>query len=237
MKSLPDIIEWQSSNFATLGPFEVTVLAALFVLLSRGVRVPLVRLIVLLGLVHLALHETRHVMVLAVVGSLLLAEPIGRVLWESGKASRLPEMSSKVRILALSSLVVAFAGVAAARLSVPAMLTDSPTTPISALGHVPQGLRGQPVLNDYGMGGFLIFNQVRPFIDGRADMYGDDFVQRFMKIAKRDRAALTALLSRYGVRWTILAPENPAVAEMDSLPGWKRLYADGSAVVHVRTAP
>jgi hypothetical protein len=38
------------------------------------------------------------------------------------------------------------------------------------------------VLNTYGFGGYLIFSGVRPFIDGRSDMYGDAFFMRYADI-------------------------------------------------------
>jgi hypothetical protein len=86
------------------------------------------------------------------------------------------------------------------------------------------------------MGGFLIFHGVKPFIDGRADMYGDDFFDAYVKALQPDRAKLLALLAKYKVQWTILDAKDPAVQLLDVLPGWKRLYGDKYAVVHVRTA-
>ena len=49
-----------------------------------------------------------------------------------------------------------------------------------------------------------------------------------------DRAALEEAFRRYGVTWTILAPTSRAVAVLDMLPGWRRVYADRFAVIHVR---
>ena len=234
MTNLQDITEWKSSDFSHVTTLELALLTALFALLYRGVKVPILRLITLLGLLHLTLHETRHQMVLAVAGVLILAEPLGRALAGEGPALRLPNLSSVARTAALAVIGLVFAGAAAARLAIPAHLTDGQTAPIAAFAHVPAALRQQPVLNEYGMGGYLIFNHVRPFIDGRADMYGDDFVDGYVKAVKPDPARLKALFARYGVRWTILRTENPAVAAMDAMPGWKRLYADKSAVVHVK---
>ena len=234
MRSLPDIVEWQSSNFSHIGPLELSLLTTLFVVVYRGVRVPVIRLIILLGLLHLTLHETRHQMVLAVIGGLLLAEPLGKALTGSDPVFRLPKLSQPVRAGALMAIVLVFAGSALARTLIPARLAETPTAPIAALAHVPEALRLQPVLNEYGMGGYLIFNHVRPFIDGRADMYGDEFVQAYMKIKRRDVAQLKATLARYHVRWTIWASDDPAVRDMDALPGWKRLYADKTAIVHVK---
>ena len=237
MRTLQDIAEWKSSDFSHPTALELSLLTALFALLYRGVSVPLVRLIVLLGLLHLTLKETRHQMVLAVVAVLLLAEPIGRALAGDKPAFVLPKLSPGARMAALAVMILAFAGVSAARLAIPAHLTEGPTAPIKAFAHVPQDLRAQPVLNDYGMGGYLIFNGVKPFIDGRADMYGDDFFEAYVKALKPDQPRLQALLARYKVRWTLLRAENPAVPAMDAMPGWKRLYADKTAVVHVKVGP
>jgi hypothetical protein len=92
-----------------------------------------------------------------------------------------------------------------------------------------------PVLNDYGMGGYLIFKGVRPFIDGRADMYGDSYVKAYVKATRPDVAALKTMLANYKVAWTIFAASDPVVQAMDRQPGWRRLYTDKYAVVHVRT--
>jgi len=235
MRTLQQIAEWKSSDFSRPTALELTLLTALFALLYRGVKVPLVRLAILLGLLHLTLKETRHQMVFAVVAVLLLAEPIGRALAGDKPAFALPRMSSRVRMAALAAIVLAFAGISAARLLIPAHLTDGPTAPIAALAHAPRELRAQPVLNDYGMGGYLIFNGVKAFIDGRADMYGDDFFEAYVNALKPDQPKLQALLAKYKVRWTILRAENPAIPAMDAMPGWKRLYADKSAVIHVKT--
>jgi len=52
-----------------------TAIVALAVCLGRGVKVPTVQLGVLLLLLHMALQHTRHQLLLAVVGTLILAEP------------------------------------------------------------------------------------------------------------------------------------------------------------------
>ena len=99
---------------------------------------------------------------------------------------------------------------------------------------MPGRLRNQPVFNDYGFGGYLISQGVRPFIDGRTDMYGDAFTNAYFRAEQPDVGTLDALLTRWKVAWSILPPNDPVVAVMDRRPGWRRLYADRYAVVHVR---
>lgn len=225
MASLNSIVEWRPPDFGVLQPLEIAVLAGLFVIASRGVRIPLLRLLLLLGLLHMSLQHQRHQMLLAVVGALVLAEAAGRPPVPAPPASRLGPVALVGAGLALA--------LAAVRVIVPLQLHDGPTLPIAAVDRTPAALRAQPVLNDYGMGGYLIFRGVRPFIDGRTDMYGDAFNMRY-DAAVAGRAALEATLAEHHVAWTLFRPGSAAVRLMDGEPGWRRLYADPYAVVHGR---
>ena len=59
----------------------------------------------------------------------------------------------------------------------------------------------------------------------------------YFKATQPDVPTLRRLLNQYQVAWTILAPSDPTVAAMDAEPGWKRLYADSTAVIHQRITP
>jgi hypothetical protein len=200
-------------------------------MLHRGVRIPPVRLATLLLLLHMALQHRRHQIVLAVVGALLLAEPLGAALAGSA-VRRLRDEAAATRRWALGGAVAALL-LMGLRLGTPLARTDAATAPVTALRQVPAALAQQPVLNAYGFGGYLIWRGVRPFIDGRSDMFGDAFTQAFFK-ASEDPAALDALLARWKIAWTVFPPDDAAVTLLDHKPGWRRLYADRYAVVHVR---
>ena len=75
---------------------------------------------------------------------------------------------------------------------------------------------------------------MRPFIDGRADMYGDAMLGLYRKLAAGDPQAIEDALKRYRIAWTIFEPDTAIVAALDREPGWRRLYADRFAVVHMR---
>ena len=99
------------------------------------------------------------------------------------------------------------------------------------------GLNG-PVFNAYGFGGYLIFAGIAPSIDGRVDLYGDAYLQEVVDATMGQRpGTLSELLDRRAIQWTLLQPEMPAVAELDRLLGWRRIYADDHAVVHARIGP
>lgn len=227
---LPNITEWAPENFAHPSLFQLSLLITLFVGLSRGLRVPPIRLILLLLLVYMALEHKRHQLVLAGVAPLLLAEPLATALGQT------PAGAAPVRRSVLAACAALLLIMAAARLVLPVVRHDDLNTPATALAHVPADLAQRPVLNDYGFGGYLIFKGVRPFIDGRSDMYGEAFSNAYFKATQPDPDRLTKLLTDYHIVWTILRPSDPTVAAMDHMPGWRRLYADPYAVVHERVA-
>lgn len=230
MTILDGVSEWRAVDFSEPGPFEAALVATLFVCLSRGVRVAPVRLALLLFLLHMALQHVRHLIVLAAVAPLVLAAPLAVALGQP----RPPALRRRAVAIAFAAIAVPLA---ALRLVFPIQRTDNPTTPMTALASLPAGLSTRPVLNDYGFGGYLIFKGVKPFIDGRADMYGDDFVKRYFKIASADATALSRAIEEYRIAWTLLPPNHPLVPLMDGRPGWRRLHADTFAVVHVREEP
>jgi hypothetical protein len=162
---------------------------------------------------------------LGVTAPILLGASLARA-WPA-KHQNSPPLFAAFAALGLVVLI-------AARLAMPVVRGEDPVSPASALTHVPRLVRETPVLNDYSFGGYLIWNGVKPFIDSRADLYGDSFLQNYADITAPDRRALAAALAFYHVRWTIFSARAPVVKLLDATPGWHRYYADKLAVVHVR---
>lgn len=227
MGTLNQIIEWKPANFSQFGVFEAGILATLLVCLSQGVRVPIVRAALLLFIFHMALQHQRHQLVVAVVVPLLLAEPIGRAM------NRMPRVPRATRPGLVIFAVLAL-GLVGYRLTTPVTRTDDHITPATALAHVPPALAARPVFNAYNFGGYLIFKGVKPFIDGRADMYGDDYVKRYSQANGGDAAVIDKLFKQYDIAWVITQPKEGVVAVVSKRPGWKKIYADKYAVVLAR---
>ncbi len=229
MTSLAWVGEWQPTDFSRIQPLELIILGALALGLSGKVRLPPVRLLMLLGLIHGALSHGRNEQLLGLVGALILAEPLGASLAQGCAGS----LGVVWRGVAAGTVVVAAIALAG-RLALPLSAERTGAAFAATIDHVPPGLRARPVLNDYSLGGKLIFQGVRPFIDSRADLYGDAFLTRYRQIAWPDRDALDHALAEYGVAWTIFPSDARIVPMLDQEPGWRRLIEVDGVVIHVR---
>jgi hypothetical protein len=223
METLPLIAEWRPTSLAEDKLFLLIAVATLALLLYRRPRISPVRWGLLALLLYLAVTHARHQPVLAIIATLLLVKPL------AGGASEPPPVPLKPLVaLLLSGFVV----LGAVRLSIPLERRDAATYPVTAIRSLPQELRTLPVLNSYSFGGPLILNGVKPYIDGRADLYGDAFMIGHHRIMTGDAAAFDEAVLKWGIDWTILAPDEPLVPLLDRKPGWRRIYADDWAVVH-----
>jgi hypothetical protein len=129
-------------------------------------------------------------------------------------------------ILALSTLIADRAEI---------LQPNAGITPVKAIAAARKANVAGPVLNAYNFGGYLIFAGIPPYIDGRADLYGDAFLKEMMEATSGTSAErLANLLQKRHIGWTLLSANTAAAELLDHLPGWRRLYADEVAVVHVR---
>jgi hypothetical protein len=209
---------------------ELALLTLLGLTLTRPFTMTPIRAVLLIALVAMALQHSRHQVLLGILAPMLLARPIAAAIG----AESAGEEWRRVARLALPATVAAVMAIGVVRLMMPIQQADGVSAPISALSAVPPESRRKPVLNDYAFGGYLIFEHVRPFIDARVELYGDGMLSLYDRLRSGDREAVEDALKRFDIAWTIFAPDNRIVAALDREPGWRRLYADATAVVHVR---
>jgi hypothetical protein len=232
--ALTVVTEWRPQDFSQLGAFEIIMLAGFGYALYRGVKLPPLRILMLLGVLHLSLSQSRHTDLLGVLTPLFLARPLAQQL--GALAATRIAVNARSRswpAATVGLLLIVVTSVVAARND---MAPAANITPTSALESFDVSKAG-PILNDYDFGGYLDFAGIPCFIDGRAELYGRAFILRYHNaVSLKDLPDFLRLLNEYGIRVTVLAPTTPAVALLDRLPGWHRVYADDVAVVHERRA-
>lgn len=241
--ALANIKEWLSPNFQKFQFLELWLLLLLLVALTRGIRLSPARVAVLLFLIHLALKHARNVELIGLLAPILLALPLSAQ-WggrenADGPTEKLDRFfSHHARPASLPAVAITFflVGIMAwYKLYQPGIMPNEKYHPIAAVQAVKySGING-PVFNSYFFGGYLVFSGIPVFVDGRADLYGDKFIKRYLEAYKLPRSNnLEKLLDEYQVRWTLLPPKSPPVDYLDMLPNWRRAYADDTAIVHVR---
>jgi hypothetical protein len=232
-EALPAVVEWRPQDFSHLGAFEMIMLGAAFFALLRGVRLPAFRILMLLGVLHLSLSQSRHADLLGMLASLFVARPLAEQFAalaadKIGAAHlglpKLPFAAAMLMVAVIGGAIGALGHIAPA----------ANITPAAAVNVLTKEERG-PLLNSYEFGGYLDFVGIPVFIDGRADLYGEQFVLRYYRgVMLEDLPDFLKLLDDYGIETTLLVPATRAVALLDRLPEWRRVYADATAVIFTR---
>jgi hypothetical protein len=245
MKKTLDIVsEWRSADFHEFQFFTIWLFALMAAALLLRPKVAVPRAVFLIGLTYLALKHQRYHSLAGLVSPFLLAAPIGIALRARVQPSA-EQSASLDRIFQRLAQRTGLREIAVASLSVALVIPlswnrvpyapDPSTSPNAALAAFrATGAQGR-VLNSYGLGGYLIFKGIPVYIDGRGDMYGDEFMEATSDaLGLRKPHAFEAVLATYNIGWTLISAGTPAIELLDHLPDWQRIYGDSVAVVHVR---
>ena len=221
---------------------EVILVCLLAMALIFGVKIGFVRALMIAGFLHLALQHVRGLAIFALVLPLIIAHPLQQQFtFLRPSLDPFPLFGARRISLRVTSAVLV-ATIGAAILLAMAYVAVGPSsapsdrlTPSAALDHAMEAKVSGPVLNDYEFGGYLIFRGIPTFIDGRTLLFGKEFALNYGKaVALGDGGKLDQLVDAYSILWTLLKPGSAAVSHFDHSPGWRRLYADDVAVIHVR---
>ena len=222
------IAEWQPADFSSLGAFEICLLAALGLALWRGVVLTPPRILLVLGLLHMALSHNRNIEVFALLTPLVLAKPL------SVRFGRSDGARTSYSVAGIAAVLVATMAVTcafAAHHTFTPMASQTPTAAVAVL----KERKAERILHNAGFGGYLITQNMPVFFDGRAELYGEEFVVKALNaFGLKNVDSFLGLLDTYRIDATLLTPNTPAVGLLDRLDGWQRIYADEVAVVHIR---
>jgi len=223
MEALSVIGEWRRSTFPADALF-YTCLAGLLVLIAgRWRSMPPLRLLLLVGLSAMAILHARHQMLFAIVGLLVVLPMLDPA------AAERPAQQQAVWFWPAVALLIAV------RLAVPYQFKEHSSYPLTLLAKVPAEIRRQPVYNEYSQGGPLVMLGIRPYIDGRADMYGDAFTFRSRDINRGDMVKFREDVARYGIRWAVVEYDDGIKPKLEREPGWRKFAEDKHAAIFVKT--
>jgi hypothetical protein len=233
------ISEWMPQNFSSLTPFELTLLGLLALGYYRGIVLSVPRILLLLLLVYMALTHVRSIEAFAFLTPLVLAKPFAT---RQGSDDPVTTWAVEfwslpfVRGLTMVALLGCLSASTVSYANHHEFVFTTQQTPAAALDAIER--RGaKRIFNAYSFGGYMIWRDIPPFIDGRAELYGEKLVLTYFNAVEGKKIdELFKMLDEYGIEATLLVAGSPAALILDQAQGWQRLYADENAVVHVRTA-
>jgi hypothetical protein len=232
--ALPLIMEWKPADFGSLGAFEICLLLGIGLALFRGVKLPPMRIVLLLGLVHMALAQGRAAEVLALLAPLILAAPLARQIGGADAANS--NAAQPARGVLFAGIAIALVAGTVVYASVHRFAPHMRGSPVNAVAELKK-LNLARVFNDYDFGGYLISSGVAPFIDGRTELYGEKFfVDHNAASGLMEPDNLFRLLDAYQIEATLMRTQSAATKLLDHVDGWQKIYSDDIATIHLRKA-
>lgn len=244
------VLEWFPASFDTLFGWLLlgfVVVAVLPTLLFGRERLRSADALIVVGLSFMAWQAIRFLLIAGPIGAAVTAAVLSPVISRTPFGRRLSPMLTRLarpRTGALGAvnaglivlLVTVGLGVAFARVSPTAQARAiAEGLPADAVRWMNENDPGDRIFNRYEWGGYI--GQHRPqepiFMDGRADVYGDELLRMYVSVIGLE-ADPQEVLDRYRIDHAILPPDWKLAAWFDDSARWERAYADETAVIWVR---
>jgi hypothetical protein len=239
--------EWSSPDFHQLTylPTLVMILATI-ALAARSPRRLRPREILLLSVAtYAALRSVRHIPIYALIATPTVSAMALGWLRESPlakryKARQAPMNAAKGFLNAI--LLAGFLVFVVARVRYVAHRQDASEAkalPAGAVLFMTAHRPPIPILNHYNWGGYFIWKlypEYRVYIDGRADLYGDAFMDELATTYYLRGNGWRRPFEMWGIRTVVLPPDAPVVTALRASPGWETIYSDDQAVVLTKKA-
>ncbi len=232
------IREWHSPDFHSswFWPFGLLLIVLITSLVISSRKPGSTQLLLLFGTGVASLQSMRHIPLFAVIAIPIVAEQV-EVAWDAHRARRELQLSvassRSIGLLAggLAAVIVAVSLSSAISSNDDAIASFYPIDAVDAI--LASDLADTRGYNAYGWGGYLIWPGVPVFIDGRADVYGDDFMYLHFQ-AEHAEPNWREPLDQYGVDYVLMPPNSDLNVVLSEAADWTSVYDDGMAEIFVR---
>lgn len=225
---LDNIAEWQSPDFhaSYMYPFLVMIVID-FCLLLRKRPVPVFHGFIAVVTLIISLMQVRQAPLFYFSSAILMADLLP---WE-------PELTPGY-LYPLSIILVVGLCITAwpLQISWEEWPRDCEAYPAGAVSYMQEHHYTNRVFNDYRWGGYLIFHNIKPFIDGRADLYifsGTHVFQDYLAVKYGNGEDPIKILKRNRVKTVLIPPYALLRWQLEQSNDWSRVYADRYSLVYV----
>lgn len=240
------IQEWQSPNFQELifKLYLILALGFLVLMAYRRTKPDLTEVVLPVAFILMAFVSRRHIPLAALVMIPFSAAAL--------RDTRLPQLyrqwAGRGKDLGARECVINWAALGAVALTLvlrypvkhaEAAAAMDERIPVKAVEFIQgAGIEGR-IFNEYGFGGYLI-HQLHPtqrvFIDGRADVFGDEFLKRYLDIYN-GAPAWEQAFDEYGIEVVVVGRKAPLRQLLIARGDFKLVYDDEHNSVLVKDIP
>ncbi|HEU4510854.1 MAG TPA: hypothetical protein VFR78_21665 [Pyrinomonadaceae bacterium] len=238
--------DWLSPNFhqSEAVPLILLIFLTIAALALSPKRPRLSDLVFFLATLYMTLKSQRHMAILALVAAPMMADYLqnwvtsifgGRMFSTADSTSSSLGRKTAFYVVLFLLPLFAFAWkLNATVFSAPSQVAID--APVKAVEYLQQNqIIGNTLTDPNIWGGYLIWKMPENpvYIDGRIDMYGDDFVKEYLNIIF-GYIDWREPFDRYGVKVVIVGPKSALGTSLKSSNDWQEVYRDEMAVVFTK---
>jgi hypothetical protein len=240
------IQEWQSPNFHAVmfWPFAVMVGVGVLAMILSPKTPTFSELLLFAGTTAAGFLSARHIPLFTIIALPVVAHHLTLVIANSPAAAlveipdphQTPKPSATFKILNWVILIVAVLGAVAWAGNKIANNEEAIARiyPVSAVDFIEEnGLAEAKGYNSYNWGGYLIWRGLPVFTDGRADVYGDEFIFYYLQTMELQQDWQEPL-DDYEIEYVIMETGSALNTLLKVSTEWEELYKDDVAQILVR---
>ncbi|MEZ4667339.1 MAG: hypothetical protein R3E39_05385 [Anaerolineae bacterium] len=237
------IQEWNSPNFheRQTWPFVILLLGNLGVIGASKKRLDWTDFVLSAGTAFMGLLAGRNIAVFAVVATPVLTRHLDDIFTERGwvvnSIKRVTPLMGRLNAVLVVIIAVVTLGKMLLVLDTKSIAeAQEEYLPVKVTEFLSKNPPNGSMFNSYNWGGYFIYwlpnNPV--FVDGRTDLYGDDFLSNDYLKTATGAPGWQETLNRFSVNVVVIEDDSGLARSLRSERGWRLDYEDKQAVVFTR---
>lgn len=238
------ITEWQSPDFhdSSMLPFAALLFLSMAVMGGARKRLRFYEILILAGFGYLGLVSMRNFLFFSIIAPPILTRYGGKVFSDLGDDlgislsldfdSEPSKMAGRINRLLVAVIGIVVLIYMASFLPPEANQENfSERYPVSAVDYLKETMPEGRIFNSYNYGGYLIWalEEYPVYVDGRADLYGDEIILPFYEILTGSQDWQQEF-DRWDIKIVLVEPEIDLVGNLEGA-GWARVFEDDLSVV------
>lgn len=195
-----------------------------------------------IGFAYLTFFSQRNIALFAIVAVPLLSDWMNATLQHFQKEKRLKpiiQLPRPFRLLINSILVFTLTITAFGNAYFVSLPENVDTNyPVNAIQWIKENQPKGNLFNSYNWGGYILWTlpEYPVFIDGRADLYGNEIISQWQNVVNADENAFE-VLEKWNIDIIFIEPYWDVVKLLEENPNWQKSYQDEKSIILIRVNP